>query len=160
MFIVSIHYYAKFLTHAKIKIHVIVAYTSLMYAKKIHQFLSSIKRDAQHRKLVPFFLPHGVHMTLKTTGRSAYVSHASMSLLASSVCDNLCTASIAANPEANLPKFYQLFCLFPNHKQTAAKKICCQKWRRLLLTTSEQCHAFDNIHSCPLQWMSRFTKSN
>jgi len=89
-----------------------------MYAKKIHQFLSSIKRDAQHRKLVPFFLPHGVHMTLKTTGRSAYVSHASMSLLVSSGCDNLCTASIAANPEANLPKFYQLFCLFPNNKQT------------------------------------------
>jgi len=31
-----------------------------MYVKKIHQFLSSIKKDAHKRKLVPFFLPHGV----------------------------------------------------------------------------------------------------
>jgi len=27
----------------------------LMYVKKIHQFLSSIKKDAHKRKLVPFF---------------------------------------------------------------------------------------------------------
>jgi len=31
-----------------------------MCVKKIHQFLSSIKKDAHKRKLVPFFLPHGV----------------------------------------------------------------------------------------------------
>ena len=28
--------------------------------EKIHQFLSSIKRKARKRKLVAFFLPHGV----------------------------------------------------------------------------------------------------
>jgi len=31
-----------------------------MYVKKIHQFLSNIKKEAHKRKLVPFFLPHGV----------------------------------------------------------------------------------------------------
>jgi len=31
----------------------------LIYVKKILQFLSSIKKDEQKRKLVPFFLPHG-----------------------------------------------------------------------------------------------------
>jgi len=49
------HYYAKFLTHAKI-----VAYTFLNLRKKVHQILSSIKKDAQKRKLVHFFLRHGV----------------------------------------------------------------------------------------------------
>jgi len=35
-------------------------YTFLNIREKIHQFLSSVKRDAHKRKLVPFFLPHGV----------------------------------------------------------------------------------------------------
>jgi len=34
--------------------HGIVAYTFLNIYKKIHQFLSSIKRDTHKRKLVPF----------------------------------------------------------------------------------------------------------
>jgi len=59
---------------------------SLMYVKKIHQFLSSTKKmhtKEKKRKLVPFFLPHGVHWLhwltntlmycdiLKTSGRYA-----------------------------------------------------------------------------------------
>jgi len=48
----------------------------LMYVKKIHQFLSSTKKDAHKRKLVPFFLPHGVYgprhkqaNTIQNTGK-------------------------------------------------------------------------------------------
>jgi len=41
--------------------HEIVAYTFLNIDEKIHQFLLSITRDARKRKLVPFFLPHGVY---------------------------------------------------------------------------------------------------
>jgi len=35
-------------------IHGIVAYTFLNVCEKIHQLLSSIKKDAQRRKFVPF----------------------------------------------------------------------------------------------------------
>ena len=38
----------------------IVAYTFLNVCEKIHQFLSSIKKDAHKRKTGSFFLPHGV----------------------------------------------------------------------------------------------------
>jgi len=31
-----------------------------MYVEKVHQFLSSIKKDAHKRKFVLFFLPHSV----------------------------------------------------------------------------------------------------
>jgi len=59
---------------------------SLMYVKKIHQFLSSTKKDAHKRKkkkIGSFFLRHGVHWLhwltntlmycdiLKTSGRYA-----------------------------------------------------------------------------------------
>ena len=40
--------------------HRIVAYTFPNIYEKIHQFLSSIKRDAHKRKLVPSFLPHSI----------------------------------------------------------------------------------------------------
>ena len=43
--------------------HGIVAYTFLNVREKIHQFLSSIKKDARKRKFVPFFLHHGVVCT-------------------------------------------------------------------------------------------------
>jgi len=49
---------------AKIKYTFIVADTFLNMCEKIHRFLSSIKRDAYKRKLVPFFLPHGVYLFL------------------------------------------------------------------------------------------------
>ena len=42
-----------------------------MCVKKIHQFLSSIKKDAHKRKLVPFFLPHGV-VSNSYSGYSAF----------------------------------------------------------------------------------------
>ena len=41
--------------HAKIKYTSLWLILSLMYVKKIHQFLSSIKKDAHKRKLLPFF---------------------------------------------------------------------------------------------------------
>jgi len=41
--------------HAKIKYAELYLMLSLMYVKKNHQFLSSIGKDAQKRKLVPFF---------------------------------------------------------------------------------------------------------
>ena len=33
-----------------------------MCVKKIHQFLSSIKKDAHKRKVIPLFLPHNVDL--------------------------------------------------------------------------------------------------
>jgi len=41
--------------HAKIKRTELWLIFSLMYVEKVHQFLSSIKKDAHKRKLVPFF---------------------------------------------------------------------------------------------------------
>jgi len=38
------HYYANFLTRAKIKYTELYLTLSLMYVKKIHQFLSTIKK--------------------------------------------------------------------------------------------------------------------
>jgi len=35
-----------------------------MYVEKIDQFLSSMKKDAHKRKLIPFFLPDGVLLLL------------------------------------------------------------------------------------------------
>jgi len=51
-------------------LHGIVAYTSTFVNiyENIHQFLSSIERDEQERKLVPFFLRHGVYPTDRQTG--------------------------------------------------------------------------------------------
>jgi len=46
--------------HAKTKYTELWLIRSLIYVEKIHQFLSSIKKDAPKRKLVDFFLPHGV----------------------------------------------------------------------------------------------------
>ena len=42
----------------KFKKHGIVADTFINVCEKIQQFLSSTKKDAHKRKLVPFFLPH------------------------------------------------------------------------------------------------------
>jgi len=57
---------AKFSTHAKIKytklyLTDLISF-GLMCVKKIHQFLSSTKQDVHKRKMVPFFLPHGVYL--------------------------------------------------------------------------------------------------
>jgi len=41
--------------HAKIKYKGIVAYTVLNVCEEIHQFLPSNKKNADKRKLVPFF---------------------------------------------------------------------------------------------------------
>jgi len=45
-----------------------------MYVKKIHQFLSSIKKDAHRRKLVHFFLRHGgyTRMAAETSGTRGF----------------------------------------------------------------------------------------
>jgi len=52
--------YAKFLMQAKTKYTELWLILSLMNVKKIRQFLFSIKEDAHKRKLVLFFLSHGV----------------------------------------------------------------------------------------------------
>jgi len=55
--------------------HRIVAYTFLKVCeKKIHQFLSSIKTDAHRRKLVPFFLSHGVQGFNRTAAAPSEIS--------------------------------------------------------------------------------------
>ena len=46
--------------HAKTKYTELWLIRSLIYVEKIHQFLSSIKKDAPKRKFGHFFLPHGV----------------------------------------------------------------------------------------------------
>ena len=54
---------AKFSTHAKIKYTQLQLVSSgLMYVKKIHQFLSNIKKRWIRRKIGSRFLPHGVHV--------------------------------------------------------------------------------------------------
>jgi len=45
---------AKFSIHAKIKYTELFCMRSFVYVQKIHQFLSSIKRDEHKRKLVVF----------------------------------------------------------------------------------------------------------
>ena len=57
VFMVSTSLLRKILNERVSKLHVlreIVAYTFLNECEKIHRFLSSIKKDAQKRKLVPF----------------------------------------------------------------------------------------------------------
>ena len=54
VFIVSILLLHKILNACQNLIHGIVAYTFLNVCEKNHQFLSSIKKDAD-KKLVPFF---------------------------------------------------------------------------------------------------------
>jgi len=46
--------------------HQSVDYRFLNIYEKNHEFLSSIKRNAQKRKVVPFSLPHGVHKSHDT----------------------------------------------------------------------------------------------
>jgi len=61
MFIVSISLLRKIFNACQNLIYGIVAYTFLNICEKIHQFPSSIERDAHERKSVPLFLPH-VHV--------------------------------------------------------------------------------------------------
>jgi len=60
VFIVSISLLHTILNARQNKIHRIVAYAFRNVCEKNHQFLSSIRKHAHKRKLVPFFLPHGI----------------------------------------------------------------------------------------------------
>jgi len=66
MFIVLVSLLCKILNACQNYIHGIVAYTFINICEKNHQFLSSIKKDVHKRKVVSFFLPHGVE--IKATG--------------------------------------------------------------------------------------------
>jgi len=54
------HYYAKFLTHAKLNTG-IVAHSLLNVCEEVHQFLLSIFKQMHTQENCSFFLPHGVY---------------------------------------------------------------------------------------------------